>query len=62
MRHQLLETVPVETATLASPIQPLPQKLHDLSVKFFEATVISAHSVVVVVPSELHPHLLKELT
>ena len=56
----IFEALPVETPSLASPIQPLHQDIARLGVKLFETAEVPLHSIVVVVPSEFRVELLTQ--
>lgn len=62
MCQDIFEALPVDTPSLASPIQPFHQDIAHVVVNLFETAVVPLHSVVVVVPSERCVQPLKQFT
>ena len=58
--QEIVEALPVETPTLASSVQPLPQNLHCPTMELLQSDSIPVHSVVVVIPTELAVQLWEE--
>ena len=62
MCQDIFAALPIDTPSLASPIQPLPEDMAYVVVKLFETAEVPLHSVVVVVPSEFCGQPLKQCT
>ena len=52
MRKEFLKPLPVEAAPLAAPIEPFEQYPHCLPEKLVQTSIVTDHSVVVVIPTE----------
>jgi hypothetical protein len=51
--QELIEALPIVTASLASPIKPFEQNPHSLLEKLSQTGIVPNYPVVVVIPSEL---------